>query len=320
MQQQSDHQIGIIAATAAYFIWGVLPLYWKLLDSVSPSEVLAHRVIWSLVFMIGILALRKQIQPAWNELIYIFTHFRSALGIILASCLISLNWFIFIWAVNSDRVIEASLGYYMNPLINVLLGVLFLKESLTRWQIISFGLAFSGVAIITLYYGVVPWTALFLGLSFGLYGLMKKLVNAGAMVGLTVETLLVTPFALLYLYWIHHQPGINSAFRLSQLDTTAFLMGAGALTAVPLLLFAIGARRISLSLIGFLQYIAPTIMLLLGIFLFKEPFSRIQFFAFVLIWIGLIIFTSSKSSAFQKLTAKFSRPKVKQEEKPCSNA
>lgn len=172
--QQSDHQVGIVAATCAYLLWGVLPLYWKLLDSVSPGEVLAHRVIWSLVFMIGILAIRKQLLPAWTEFKFIFSHFRSAIGIILASCFISINWFIFIWAVNSDRVIEASLGYYMNPLINVLLGVLFLKETLSRWQVVSFILAFCGVAIITMYYGVVPWTALMLGISFGLYGSSKS--------------------------------------------------------------------------------------------------------------------------------------------------
>ncbi|MFC0561161.1 EamA family transporter RarD [Halalkalibacter alkalisediminis] len=315
--QQTDHQSGVLAATAAYLLWGVLPLFWKLFDTVSPGEVLAHRVIWSLVFMIGILAIRKQLHSAWEEFIFIFSHFRSAIGIILASCFISLNWFIFIWAVNSDRVIEASLGYYINPLLNVLLGVLFLKETFTRWQIVSFVLAFLGVTIMTLYYGVVPWTALLLGLSFGLYGLIKKIVNAGAMVGLTVETLLVTPVAFLYLYWIHHQPAFNSAFGLTHVDTTLLLIGSGAATAIPLLLFAIGARRISLSLIGFLQYMAPTIMLLLGIFLFNEPFSNVQFLAFLLIWIGLIIFTTSKTPAFQKFTAKFSRSKPQQKQKAC---
>ncbi|WP_227936968.1 EamA family transporter RarD [Alkalihalobacillus deserti] len=314
---QQDHQSGILAAIAAYLIWGILPLYWKLLETVSPGEVLAHRVIWSLVFMIGILVIRKQLQPAWKEFIIIFSHYRSAIGVILASCFISLNWFIFIWAVNSDRVIEASLGYYINPLLNVLLGALFLKESFTRWQVLSFVLAFSGVTIMTLYYGVVPWTALLLALSFGIYGLMKKLVNAGAIVGLTVETLLVTPIAFVYLYWIHHQPLFNSAFGLTQVDTTMLLIGAGVATAIPLLLFALGARRISLSLIGFLQYIAPTIMLLFGIFLFNEPFSQIQFLAFLLIWVGLIIFTTSKTPAFHKLTATFSRSKSERKQKAC---
>ncbi|ARK32828.1 EamA family transporter RarD [Halalkalibacter krulwichiae] len=279
--------------------------------------MLAHRVIWSLLFMVGILAVSKQLAPAWKEFISIFTQFRSAIGILLASSFISINWFIFIWAVNSDHVIEASLGYYINPLLNVLLGVLFLKESLTRWQIVSFSLAFVGVGILTMNYGAVPWAALSLGLSFALYGLFKKLVNAGALVGLTIETLLVTPIALLYLYWIHHQPGFSSAFSFTQLDTTVLLVVSGVATAVPLLLFAIGARRISLSLIGFLQYIAPTIMLLLGIFLFNEPFSRVQFLSFLLIWIGLILFTTSKTPAFQRIVSMRSRSKDGQNEKAC---
>ncbi|GAE26825.1 hypothetical protein JCM9140_2927 [Halalkalibacter wakoensis JCM 9140] len=141
--QQSEHQLGVIAAIGAYLIWGVLPLYWKLLEPVSAGEVLAHRIIWSLVIMILILTVRKQLLSGWKELVSIFTHFRTAIGIILASCVITINWFVFIWAVNSDRVIEASLGYYINPLINVLLAMLFLKERFTRWQAVSVALALS---------------------------------------------------------------------------------------------------------------------------------------------------------------------------------
>ncbi|MCL7747565.1 EamA family transporter RarD [Halalkalibacter alkaliphilus] len=313
--QQSEHQVGVLAATFAYLIWGILPLYWKLLEPVSPGEVLAHRIVWSLVFMILILTVRKQLRSSWREFIYIFTHFRSAVAIILASCFITLNWFVFIWAVNSDRVVEASLGYYINPLINVLLAMLFLKERFTRWQGISIGLAFIGVAVMTIFYGVVPWAALILAVSFGLYGLIKKMVNTGAMIGLTIETLLMTPFALLFLLWLSKQAAYSPSFGSLQTETTWLLMGAGAVTAIPLLLFAIGAKRISLSLIGFLQYIGPTIMLFIGIFLYKEPFSQIQLIAFLFIWVGLFIFTTSKTTAFKKMTSKLCKTNTKHEPK-----
>ncbi|MFC0471640.1 EamA family transporter RarD [Halalkalibacter kiskunsagensis] len=315
--QQSEHQIGVLAAIGAYLLWGVLPLYWKLLEPVSAGEVLAHRVVWSLVVMILILAIRKQLRSGWKELISIFTNLRSAIGIIVASCFITLNWFVFIWAVNSDRVIEASLGYYINPLINVLLAMLFLKERFTRWQAISLVLAFIGVTVMTVYYGVMPWAALILAFSFGMYGLIKKLVNVGAMIGLTIETLLMTPFALLFLVWVHQQPSYEGSFGSMQSATTWLLIGAGAVTAVPLLLFAIGARRISLSLIGFLQYIGPTIMLLLGIFLYNEPFSVVQFIAFVFIWIGLLIFTTSKTTLFKKMTKNLFHKPSEQKQKAC---
>ncbi|WP_332692214.1 EamA family transporter RarD [Halalkalibacter lacteus] len=313
--QQSEHHLGVLAAIGAYLLWGVLPLYWKLLEPVSAGEVLAHRIVWSLVVMILLLAIRKQLQPGWKELVSIFTNYRSAFGIIVASCFITLNWFVFIWAVNSDRVIEASLGYYINPLINVLLAMLFLKERFTRWQALSLVLAFIGVTVMTVYYGVMPWAALILAFSFGMYGLIKKLINVGAMIGLTIETLLMTPFALLFLVWVHRQPTYEGAFGSIQSETTWLLIGAGAVTAVPLLLFAIGARRISLSLIGFLQYIGPTIMLLLGIFLYNEYFSIIQFVAFVFIWIGLFIFTTSKTEMFKKVTEKLFRIQTEQKQK-----
>jgi chloramphenicol-sensitive protein RarD len=313
--QQSEHKLGVLAAIGAYLLWGVLPLYWKLLEPVSAGEVLAHRIVWSLVVMILILAIRKQLKSGLKELVSIFKSLRSAIGIIVASCFITLNWFVFIWAVNSDRVIEASLGYYINPLINVLLAMLFLKEHFTRWQTLSLVLAFIGVTVMTIYYGVMPWAALILAFSFGMYGLMKKLVNVGAMIGLTIETLLMTPFALLFLVSVHRQPNFEGAFVSFQSETTWLLIGAGAVTAIPLLLFAIGARRISLSLIGFLQYIGPTIMLLLGIFLYNEPFSIVQFVAFVFIWIGLFIFTTSKTATFKKMTEKLFRIPTEQKQK-----
>lgn len=282
---------GVFAALSAYLLWGVLPLYWKLLDHVPSVEVLAHRFIWSLVFMIVMLICIRKFHSIAKEIQQAFSNRQSAIGILLAAVLICANWFVFISTVNSDRVLEASLGYYINPLVNVLLATIFLKERLSRWELFSFFLATAGVLTMAIHYGRVPWAAILLALTFGFYGLIKKTVPVGEWAGLTIETMLITPFALLFLLFG------GGAFHTQGASTSLLLMGAGAATAVPLLLFATGARRISFSLVGFLQYIAPTIMLFLGIFLFREPFSYIQLFSFVLIWIGLVIFTASRSRA-----------------------
>lgn len=312
--QEQEHRIGVIAAVIAYLMWGVLPLYWKLLDHVSAVEVLAHRVVWSLAFMIIVLVVRKQLHAFWNEFKIIFSQKKTAISIILASLFISLNWFVFIWAVTNDRVVEASLGYYINPLINVLLAMVFLKERFTRWQGVSFALAFIGVSIMTIYYGVMPWVALILALSFSVYGLIKKVVNIGALFGLTIETFLIAPVALLFLLFSYSQNASNGIEMALDSLTLFLLIGAGAATAIPLLLFATGARRISLSLIGFLQYIGPTIMLFLGVFLYHEPFSLVQLIAFLFIWAGLFIFTFSRLSRFRKIFERlttFYKPKEK---------
>ncbi|WP_368503015.1 EamA family transporter RarD [Alkalihalophilus sp. As8PL] len=303
--QQSEHRVGMIAAIFAYLLWGILPLYWKQLEHVTPGEVLAYRIIWSLVFMIGILAFRNQLGFFVAEVRRLLKSKKQTFGMILASVFISMNWFVFIWAVTSERMIEASLGYYINPLINVLLAMVILKERFTRWQGISFALAFIGVSLMTVYYGVIPYAAFLLAFTFGIYGLMKKMVNVGALVGLTIETLIMTPFALLYV-WLFHSSTLNLATY--SIETWGLLMGAGAVTAIPLLLFSIGAKRISLSLIGFLQYIGPTLMLIMGVFLYNEPFSIVQLIAFLFIWSGLLIFTTSKTPVFQKVTAKWGFP------------
>lgn len=287
---------GVLAAITAYLLWGVLPLYWKLLDEVAAVEILAHRIIWALVFMMILLFCLRQLGNVAREIRYTFTHAKSALTVSFAAALISINWFMFIFAVNSNRVIEVSLGYYINPLINVLLATLFLKERLTRWELLSFLLATSGVITMTVDYGGVPWAAFGLALSFGLYGLIKKTITIGVWAGLTIETLLMTPFALLFLLGSTGDSSLGRLF-VSEGSTMLLLLGSGVVTAVPLLLFATGARCISFSLLGFLQYLAPTIMLILGVFLFQEPFSQIKLFSFILIWIGLVIFTVSRSRA-----------------------
>ncbi|PTM53325.1 EamA family transporter RarD [Desmospora activa] len=293
---EKQQGMGILAAVTAYLLWGILPLYWKLFEGVTPAVILAHRIVWSLVFMILVLLCMRQLGKVAKEIRHTFSHVTSVLTISCAAVLISINWFLFIFAVNSDRVIETSLGYYINPLINVLLATIFLKERLTRWELLSFLLATGGVITITVDYGGIPWIALGLALSFGLYGLIKKTVTVGVWAGLTIETLLMTPFAMLFLLTVGDSSS-GHLFESEGVHTVILLLGAGIVTAVPLLLFATGAKRISFSLIGFLQYIAPTIMLFLGVFLFHEPFSQVKLFSFILIWIGLVIFTTSRSRA-----------------------
>ncbi len=290
MQQKA----GVIAATSAYLIWGFLPLYWKLVEEVPAGEVLAHRIIWSLVLITAVLAAIGWFPGVWKEIRHAFSTRKSALGITAAAFVISCNWFIFVFAVNSDRVIEVSLGYYINPLINVLLATVFLKERLSKVEKSAFLLAAAGVILLTFHYGYVPWAALALALSFGLYGLIKKTVTVGAWAGLMIETLLMAPFALLFLFFFRGESG--GIFHYGW-EIGFLLVGTGAATALPLLLFATGAKRITFSLLGFLQYIAPTIMLVLGVFLFQEPFSTGQLISFLIVWTGLVLFTYSRSNA-----------------------
>jgi len=286
-------QAGIIYMTSAYVLWGFLPIYWKLVDHVSAGEVLAHRIVWSFVLMTGIVYFSKNRTHFIAECKSIITDKNKLIGIILASIFISLNWLTFIWAVTSGHVVQASLGYYINPLISIVLGVVILKEKLTKGQVLALIIAGLAVINLTISFGVFPWISLVLAFTFAIYGLLKKTVDIGAMFGLTIETMIVTPIALIYLVITP-----NGAFSVSTggLGTSLLLMGTGIATAIPLLLFAHGAKRIPLSLLGFLQYIAPTIMLIIGIFVFNETFSSAHFISFLLIWLSLIIFMGSLES------------------------
>lgn len=281
---------GIIYATAAYILWGFLPIYWKLVNHVPAGVILANRIVWSFVFMIIIvLAVRKWV-PFLEECRSILKDKKRLIGITLASIIISINWLTYIWAVNNGHVIQASLGYYINPIVSILLGMIVLKETLTRRQVISFILAAIGVINLTISFGVFPWIALVLAFSFALYGLLKKMVDISAMFGLTIETMIVTPIALIYLLAIP-----NSTFSISTMSfgTGLLLAGAGVATAIPLLLFASGVKHIPLSMVGFLQYIAPTIMLVLGIFVYHETFSRVHLISFAFIWVALVLYMGS---------------------------
>lgn len=285
-----ERKAGMVSATAAYLIWGILPLYWKLVESVPAHEVLAHRIIWSFVFMVLLLVITSNISHITGSISEILKPKKLG-GIFISSLLISVNWFIYIWAVNHDHIIETSLGYYINPLISVLLGIVVLKEKLTFWQIVSFVLAALGVINMTYHFGSVPWVALLLAASFGLYGLSKKLVKMGAIDGITWETLMITPFALGFLIYTHNSGG--GALGTQPLSIVALLIGAGVVSAVPLILFARGATRLPLSVIGFLQYIAPTIALIIGIFVYHEDFTPVHLVSFLCIWTALTIFSLS---------------------------
>lgn len=289
-----EQGIGMLFAGLSYVLWGFLPLYWKLVDEIPAAEVLAHRVVWSLVFMFIILLLVGKFTSFWDELKALLTNRKRLLAISFASVFISINWGLYIWAVASEQLVQASLGYYINPLVSILLGIIVLKEKLSTLQTISFIIAAVGVLNLAFNFGEFPWLALLLAFSFGIYGLLKKMVQLGALVGLAIETLLITPFALLFLAFMPW----DDAFGTSG-GTTLLLIVAGIATAVPLLLFASGAKRIPLSLVGLLQYIAPTITLILGVFLFNEPFTGVHLFSFICIWAALTLYTLSISKWFK---------------------
>ncbi|NLB53259.1 MAG: EamA family transporter RarD [Syntrophomonadaceae bacterium] len=278
-------------ASGAYFLWGILPIYWKLLQSVNPIEILAHRIIWCLLFLLVILLLSRNISTAMNEISRIAKHPAKIAGVVFASLFLTINWYSYIWAVNNDLVIQASLGYYINPLISVLLGVIVLKEKLSYWQKIACLFALCGVSILTVNYGAVPWTALIIALSFALYGLSKKMINIEPITGLILESSIMSFFSLYYLYHLHSND--SGIFGNSDPFITLLLIGAGIVTSIPLLLFSRAVNGLSLSLLGFLQYINPTFSLLLGIFIFHETFSMIHLVSFAIIWTGLLLYSAS---------------------------
>jgi len=295
---------GIVYAILSYAMWGILPIFWKALKQIDAGEILASRIIWSFVFLSMILL----IVGGLRDLKSVFSSTKSSLGVFLGSLLITTNWFIYIWAVNSNHVIETSLGYYINPLFTVFLGVIVLKERIDRWQIFSLLLALLGVIIISVQYGKVPWVALLLAISFGLYGLVKKLSNLTSIIGLTVETMVIAPLALGYL--VYKQVEGTSSLIALPFNVLSLVVLTGVVTAIPLLLFAQSTKCVPLSTLGFIQYLSPSIGLLLGIFLFKEDFTRVDFISFGLIWLALGIFSFSRkeflNSRLTKRLLKFS--------------
>ncbi|UCG97489.1 MAG: EamA family transporter RarD [Burkholderiales bacterium] len=275
---------GIAYASAAYLLWGVFPVYFKALQGVAPLEILGHRIVWSLLVCAALLLLLRRFQ--W--LADLRRQPRVLLWFTATSVLVAVNWFVYIWAVNAGRVVDASLGYFINPLVNVLFGALLLHERLRRAQWLAVGIAAAGVAWLTWQAGTVPWIGLVLAVSFGLYGLLRKTAALGALEGLALETLLLAPVAAAYLVWLAHSA--SSGFVDGGTATRLLLLAAGPVTAVPLLLFAAGARRIPFSTLGLLQYLGPSLQLLLGVWLYGEPFAA-RAPGYLLIWIALAVFS-----------------------------
>jgi chloramphenicol-sensitive protein RarD len=275
---------GIWNGLSAYIMWGFFPIYWKLLHDVPALQVIGHRIAWSFVLLIIVIAATRQ----WGAFYAAAREPKTIFIYSIAAILLSINWLIYVWGVNAGFIVETSLGYFINPLISVLLGVIFLRERLRTMQWIPIGLAAGGVIYLTVTYGRLPWIALSLAFSFGIYGLVKKLAPLGSLYGLTLETALVFPLALIYLAW-EGLTGSGSFLTLGPL-TDILLIGTGAVTSIPLLMFASAARQIPLTMIGVLQYVAPTLQFLIGVFLYHEPFDQSRLIGFSLVWLALIIF------------------------------
>ena len=287
---ERENATGIIYTAGAYLLWGILPIYWKFIDEVPALEILAHRVIWSFIFVLIIVVLLKR-KILKNFFQVQMSQKKTWLGLFLASLFISINWFTYIYAVNTNHIVEASLGYYINPLVAVLLGVFVLREKVNVLQAVSFVIAGIGVIYMTVSVGKLPWISLILALSFGFYGLSKKLIKVDSILGLLLETLFVLPFALLFLAYL----GVNDqhSFSTGSIKNDLFLLGSGIATALPLLWFGIGAQKIPLYMVGFLQYIAPTISLILGVLMYGESFTKDHVVTFACIWIAIALFTIS---------------------------
>lgn len=278
----SEYQRGMAFALAAYTIWGVVPLYFKLITFASPEEIMVHRILWTLVLLLGIIVIRGQLRT-WLQL---FSAPRMLAWLFASTTLIATNWFTYLWAVLNNQIVESSLGYYITPLVSVFLGLVVLREQLRPIQWLALGLAACGVAGSLVIYGALPWVAVVLGLSFGFYGLVRKQVGIDAVSGLAVETALLIPVALLGIAYL----GDVASARLTQTRELALLAFAAIVTAAPLLLFAAAAVRLPLTVMAFVQFYAPTLSLVIGVFVFEEAFGTQQFFTFGFIWLALVVY------------------------------
>lgn len=282
-------QKGILLAICSYLLWGLFPFYFKSVNNVLPIEILAHRIFWALPFLLLVMAGRSQ----WAWLLTILYRPKVVSGFIASALLLSISWFIYIWAVNNDRIVDASLGYFINPIVNVLLGFLLLKERLRPLQWVSVAAAGVGVIWLALLSGHMPWISLGLAVSFGMYALLRKTAALGALEGLTLETMILFPCAFAYLIYLYLQG--ESAFASTWATNSAtplLLIAAGPITAIPLLFFAAGARLIPMSTLGILQYVSPSIQLMIGIWIYDEPFSINRLIGFMIIWSALFLYSA----------------------------
>ena len=266
------------------------------MQAVPAFEIILHRIVWSFILLVPLIIVMRR----WQEFVDALKNTRALLILLLTALIVVGNWLLYIWAINSGHLLQASLGYYINPLVNVVLGMVFLNERLRPLQMVAVGLAAVGVVYLTVYYGEFPWIALTLAVTFGFYGLIRKVVQVGSLVGLTVETLLLSIPALIYLFYLDSH-GQGTIFRVS-LKLDLMLMGCAPLTAIPLLCFTLGARRLYLSTLGLLQYIAPSCIFILAVFLYREPFSSAQVFTFILIWTALAIYSTDSMRYYRDKT------------------
>ena len=296
---QREQRSALIAGFAAFGTWGLIPVYWKLLETVPAAEILAHRFVWTTLFLVLLLTW----QGRWPELRAVASSRRTLFYCLASGVLISINWLTFIWAVNAGRVVETSLGYFMTPLVNVLFGAVFLRERLTRWQFVSVLLALAGVLNLTLGYGKFPWIAMVLCVSFGSYGLLRKKSGTRPIPGLFLETTLLTPLAFIYLLQLQRAGTLT--FGEINWPLSLVLVSTGVVTGLPLVWFGHAARHLRMTTVGFLQYLSPSGSFLLGVFLYHETFTHNHLITFILIWAALAIFTAD---AIRKWHAGRDRP------------
>ncbi len=287
-----NYKQGIFFGLAAYVLWGILPVYWKALELVSPFEILSSRFMWSCVFVFLLIIFQKKWPLFAKEVKQVFSNVKTGAAMAAAGITISFNWGTFIWAVNNGHIVETSMGYYINPLVSILFAVVFLRERLDKMQLAAITCAFIGVASMVYSFGKIPWVSLTLAFTFALYGLLKKILPVSALTSIMLETLLITPLALVYEYSLWQQ-GV-SFYAFGNLQVIMMLTGAGVVTAIPLLLFTAGARLLPLKIIGFLQYISPTLTLLIGVFVYNEAFTASHLLAFGWIWAALLLFIVSQ--------------------------
>lgn len=282
---------GAYFAITAYTIWGLAPLYFRAVSAVSSFEIIAHRVVWSVVLLFAVLAVTRQLgslRVSTKQLLILF----------VTAALLSINWLVFVSAVTQGQVIATSLGYFINPLVSVFLGLIFLRERLRPLQWLALGIAFSGVSVQVISLGELPLISLTLAFSFGFYGLIRKQVNLPSIAGLTLETLIALPFALGYLAYLNESAAL--AFGQSSWSLDALLIAGGAITSVPLMCFAAAVTRLPLAIAGLFQYLAPSLSLILAIFVFGEPFSQVQLISFGCVWLSLGVFTAESLYTFRK--------------------
>ena len=281
---QQDERYGVLSGLGAYLMWGLLPLFWPLLKPATAFEILGHRIIWSLLFVL----LLMQLTQSWPIVKATIQNRKLALLVVFASFFVATNWGVYIWAVNDNHVVETSLGYFINPLVSVLLGMVFFGERLRSLQKVAVGIAAIAVLVLSFDYGRLPWIALVLAGSFGIYGGLKKQINLPAIPGLLMETILLLPITLLYLTWLY-QDSTAVLFSSPSLLTLALI--SGPLTALPLLLFGTATTRIPLTWLGIMQYVAPTLQFIIGVWIFAEPTGPIRIIGFMIVWSALIVFS-----------------------------